>query len=89
MLSVSACLLPQFNDVTRLLCRWVDRDGIPAYSSYGVQELCIRRSGASLLFYRLSVQTGKPKLWLAIFFRVWESRFTSIQWTGNIQLTLH
>ena len=58
----------------RLLCRWVDRDGVPAYSSYGVHELCIRRVGSSLQFDRLSMQTRLPKLWLAIFFKTWESQ---------------
>lgn len=74
MLSVSACLLPPFNDAVRLLCRWVDRDGVPAFSSYGVHELCVRRVGSSLQFDRLSMQTHQPKLWLAIFFRTWESQ---------------
>lgn len=60
--------------MVRLLCRWVDRDGVPAYSSYGVHELCVRRVGSSLQFDRLSLQTHKPKLWLAVFFKTWESQ---------------
>lgn len=73
-LSLSACLIPQLVDVTRLLCRWVDREGAPQYSSYGVHELCVRRRGSSLLFDRLSLQTGAPKIWLALFFKTWESK---------------
>jgi hypothetical protein len=73
-LSVSAILVPQLVDVTRLLCRWIDRENVPQYSSYGVHELCIRRRGSSLLFERLSLQTQTPKIWLALFFKTWESK---------------
>jgi hypothetical protein len=75
MLSISVCLLPQIENLTRLLCRWVDRENVPAYSSYGVNELCIKRSGASLQLDRWSgsLESGHPKLWLALFFKTWES----------------
>jgi hypothetical protein len=87
-LSVSACLVPPFNDVVRFLCRWVDRDGVPVFSSYGVHEICVRRVGSSLQFDRLSVQTHQPKLWLVVFFKTWESQSYTQSHIGT-RLTSH
>jgi hypothetical protein len=59
--------------MTRLLCRWIDRYNNPLYSCYGVHELCIRRKGSSLQFRRWSPARAHPTLWLALFFKTWES----------------
>lgn len=73
-LSLSACLHPDGADFTRLLCRWMDRDRLPAHSSYGVEEIEASRRGSSLQIRRWSSNSQQPKLWLALFFRYWESK---------------
>lgn len=71
-LSVTLYLAPDGPDLTRLLCRWMDRWYNPLYSCYGVQELCVRRKGSSLQFRRWSVNRAHPTLWVALFFKTWE-----------------
>ncbi|PMD64065.1 uncharacterized protein K444DRAFT_641144 [Hyaloscypha bicolor E] len=70
--SVTIFLSPDGPDMTRLLCRWIDRYNNPMYSCYGVQELCIRRKGSSLQFRRWSPARAHPTLWLVLFFKTWE-----------------
>jgi len=72
LLSIIVYLHPDTADQPRILCRWVDHDGVPAYATRGVHELCVRRSGSSLQFRRWSAQKHKPKLWVALFFKYWE-----------------
>jgi hypothetical protein len=43
-----------------------------------VHELFVRRRGSSLQFYRMSAHTGESKLWLAVFFKTWESKSGSL-----------
>lgn len=71
-ISVTLYLQPEGPDMTRLLCRWMDRYYNPLYSCYGVHELCIRRKGSSLQFRRWSVNRMHPTLWMALFFKTWE-----------------
>jgi len=70
--SVTLYLAPDGPDLTKLLCRWMDRYYNPLYSCYGVQELCVRRKGSSLQFRRWSPTKAHPTLWLALFFKTWE-----------------
>ncbi|KAN0117205.1 hypothetical protein V8E51_003182 [Hyaloscypha variabilis] len=70
--SVTCFLTPDGPDMTRLLCRWIDRYNNPMYSCFGVQELCIRRKGSSLQFRRWSPARDHPALWLVLFFKTWE-----------------
>jgi len=72
LLSMSVCLRPEGADITRLLCRWVDDARMPAYSAYGVHEVCIRRKGSSLQFKRWSNSAAQSKVWVALFFKSWE-----------------
>ncbi|PMD14561.1 hypothetical protein NA56DRAFT_583544 [Hyaloscypha hepaticicola] len=78
-LSVTVFLGPDAPDMTRLLCRWIDQYNNPMYSCYGVQELCIRRKGSSLQFRRWSPTRHNPTIWLALFFKTWESK-SSFWW---------
>lgn len=71
-ISVTLYLQPEGPDMTRLLCRWMDRYFNPLHSCYGVHELCIRRKGSSLQFRRWSVNRMHPTLWMALFFKTWE-----------------
>jgi hypothetical protein len=66
-----------FQDVTRLLCRWMDPYFNPQYSSYGVHELCVRRKGSSLQFRRWSNNKAHSTLWMALFFKTFESTVSS------------
>lgn len=75
-LSVTCYLHPDGADITRLLCRWIDRLAHPLYSSFGVHELCIRRKGGSLEFYRWSPKRETSVIWLALFFKTWESVYS-------------
>jgi hypothetical protein len=43
------------------------------HSCYGVHELCIRRKGSSLQLRRWSNNRAHSTLWLALFFKTWES----------------
>lgn len=61
--------------MTRLLCRWLDPYMNPLTACYGVHELCVRRKGSSLQFRRWSVNKMHPKLWMALFFKTWESTY--------------
>ena len=67
-------LQPDGPNMTRLLCRWLDPYMNPLTACYGVHELCIRRKGSSLQFHRWSINTMNPKLWMALFFKTWESK---------------
>ncbi|XMA11421.1 hypothetical protein WAI453_004212 [Rhynchosporium graminicola] len=71
-LSVTLYLQPDAPNMTRLLCRWLDRRSNPVTACYGVQEICIRRSGSSLQYRRWSHNKMHPKLWMALFFKTWE-----------------
>ncbi|KAK0104621.1 hypothetical protein ONS95_004907 [Cadophora gregata] len=71
-LSVTLYLQPEGPDMTRLLCRWLDRYMNPLTACYGVHELCVRRKGSSLQFRRWSLNKMHPKLWMALFFKTWE-----------------
>ncbi|TVY60821.1 hypothetical protein LSUE1_G007002 [Lachnellula suecica] len=71
-LSVTLYLHAEGADVTRLLCRWMDRYFNPLYSCYGVHELCVRRKGSSLQFRRWSNDHAGSKIWMALFFKTWE-----------------
>ncbi|KAG4440300.1 hypothetical protein IFR05_004207 [Cadophora sp. M221] len=74
-LSVTLYLQPDVPDMTRLLCRWLDPYMNPLTACYGVHELCVRRKGSSLQFRRWSVNKMHPKLWMALFFKTWESTY--------------
>ncbi|KAG9232908.1 hypothetical protein BJ875DRAFT_379717 [Amylocarpus encephaloides] len=74
-LSVTLYLHADGADVTRILCRWMDRFYNPLYSCYGVHELCVRRKGASLQFRRWSNNRAHAKVWMALFFKTWESTY--------------
>ena len=63
--------------MTRMLCRWMDDAYDPYYSCFGVHEVCIRRKGACLQFRRWSARREVPVLWLALFFKTWESAWPS------------
>jgi hypothetical protein len=76
-LSVSGYLHEQGSDVTRLLCRWQDPYSNPLYSSFGVHELCIIRKGSSLQFRRWSNDRAHSTLWMALFFKTFESWLSS------------
>jgi len=65
-------LQPEGPDITRLLCRWMDRYYNPLYSCYGVHELIVRRKGSSLQFRRWSSARAHPTLWVCLFFKTWE-----------------
>ncbi|TEY44918.1 hypothetical protein BOTCAL_0341g00150 [Botryotinia calthae] len=52
-----------------LLCRWMDKQNNPHYSSFGVHELCIRRHGSALCFKRWSEYKQHPTVWMALFFK--------------------
>lgn len=71
-LSVILYLHADGADVTRLLCRWMDRYFYPAYSCYGVHELCVERKGSSLQLRRWSQGRAHSKVWMALFFKTWE-----------------
>lgn len=74
-LSITLYLQPGGPDMTRLLCRWMDQYNNPLYSCYGVQEICVRRKGSSLQFRRWSTNKSHPTLWMALFFKTWESKY--------------
>jgi hypothetical protein len=74
-LSLTLYLQPEGPDVTRLLCRWMDRYYNPLYSCYGVHELIVRRKGSSLQFRRWSTARNNDTLWVCLFFKTWESKF--------------
>ncbi|KAF8865488.1 hypothetical protein BDZ45DRAFT_711116 [Acephala macrosclerotiorum] len=71
-LSVTLYLQPEGANMTRLLCRWMDKYFNPLYSCYGVHELTVRRKGSSLQFRRWSTKEMHPTLWMALFFKTWE-----------------
>ncbi|CZR62032.1 uncharacterized protein PAC_11929 [Phialocephala subalpina] len=71
-LSVTLYLQPEGANMTRLLCRWMDKYFNPLYSCYGVHELTVRRKGSSLQFRRWSTNKMHPTLWTALFFKTWE-----------------
>ncbi|KAE8452363.1 hypothetical protein EG329_001063 [Mollisiaceae sp. DMI_Dod_QoI] len=71
-LSVTLYLQPEQQNLTRLLCRWMDKYFNPLYSCYGVHELCVRRKGSSLQFRRWNPNKMHPTLWMALFFKTWE-----------------
>jgi hypothetical protein len=73
--------------MTRLLCRWMDRWYNPLYCCYGVHELCVRRKGSSLQFRRWSVNRMHPTLWMALFFKTWESMLL-VSWCFPTWLSL-
>jgi len=71
--------------MTRILCRWTDKSYNPLYSCYGIQELCIRRVSSCLQLRRWSTDRAHPTLWLALFFKTYESmQFEDIAF-GKIQ----
>lgn len=72
-LSVTLYLHSEGTDLTRLLCRWMDPLYNAMHSCYGVHELCVRRKGSSLQFRRWSNNRADSTLWLALFFKTWES----------------
>ncbi|ATZ55249.1 hypothetical protein BCIN_11g05250 [Botrytis cinerea B05.10] len=55
-----------------LLCRWMDKQNNPHYSSFGVHELCIRGYGSALCFKRWSEYKEHPTVWMALFFKTWQ-----------------
>lgn len=67
-------LHPDVADAARILCRWTDRDGSPAYASRGLHELRIKRKGCSLKLERWSAEKQKPEPWMVLYFKTWESR---------------
>jgi hypothetical protein len=74
MLSVIMYFHPDDPNSARLLCRWVDRDGLPTFASRGLHELCIKRQGSCLQLRRWSVQKEKAKLWAVLYFKTYESK---------------
>jgi hypothetical protein len=84
-LSVTLYLHPEGADITRFLCRWMDRYFNPLYSCYGVHELCVRRKGSSLQFRRLSGSREYSKIWMALFFKTWERKcvFCFLKWENG------
>ncbi|PMD29368.1 hypothetical protein L207DRAFT_445552 [Hyaloscypha variabilis F] len=86
-ISVIFFLVPESPDTIRVLCRWIDKYNNPMYSCFGVHELEIRRKGSSLQLRRWSPTRGHPTLWLALFFKTWESMF-SVSYIKGKSLTM-
>ena len=80
MLSVVMYLPPSTPTAARILCRWADRDGSPAYASRGLHELRIKRRGCALKLERWSVERRRPEGWLVLYFKGWESEFVFCLW---------
>ncbi|KIN01859.1 hypothetical protein OIDMADRAFT_120606 [Oidiodendron maius Zn] len=72
-LSVTLYLHSEGADLTRLLCRWMDPHYNAMLSCYGVHELCVRRKGSALQLRRWSNNRAYSTVWLALFFKTWES----------------
>lgn len=73
LLSITCYLESDAPNLPRVLCRWMDAQLNPRYSCYSVNELCIRRKGASLQLKRWSEHQEHPTCWTALFFKTWES----------------
>jgi hypothetical protein len=63
----------QDSSQAQLLCRWIDRSDNPQYSSFGIHQLTIQRRGSALQFRRWSSTRQQPALWMALFFKTFES----------------
>jgi hypothetical protein len=72
-LSVTIYLHSEGADLARLLCRWMDPNYNAMLSCYGVHELCIRRKGSALQLRQWSNNRADSTVWLALFFKTWES----------------
>jgi hypothetical protein len=74
MLSVVAYIHPDTADNARILCRWADHEGSPAYASKGLHELRIKRKRDRLELEGYCREEERPKPWLALYFKTWESK---------------
>ncbi|RDW66154.1 hypothetical protein BP6252_09789 [Coleophoma cylindrospora] len=71
---VSMTAYPHSDDPydVRLVCRWINLRSEAVRSCYGVHELCVKRSGSSLLLRHDSTRRDRAATWVALFFQTWE-----------------
>lgn len=62
-------------DGARIQCRWTSPDGSPMYSSRGLHELRLTRSGSYLNLDEFNDDTKRVDPWLKLYFKYYESRW--------------
>lgn len=59
---------------------------IPAFSMYGVHNLCVERDGSCLVLKRWSYTERCAKMWALLYFLTWEGMFCLLLCAHNIYL---